>query len=53
MAKFAKPFSGVPDGAIYPVQYEPGQDCPPELEPSAQAMGVLEQDKPAKGKAKE
>ena len=31
MAKFTKPFYGVPNGEIYPVQYEKGDDIPPEL----------------------
>lgn len=43
--KFTKPFKGVPDGEVYPVDYEPGQDCPPELEAGAQAMGALGDDK--------
>lgn len=53
MAKFEKTFHGVPDGAIYPVEYQPGDECPKELEASAQALGALETPKPAKGKAKE
>ena len=50
MAKFAKPFRGVPAGEIYPVQYQPGDECPPELEKAAKALGALEQPKPKKAK---
>lgn len=39
--KFAQIFFGVPDGAIYPVEYQPGDDCPPELLAAAQQLGVL------------
>lgn len=28
-------FQGVPNGEIYPVTYEPGDDVPPELEATA------------------
>lgn len=52
MAKFTKPFYGVPDGEIYPVDYKPGEECPQELEAAALALGALEQ-KPGKAKAKE
>jgi len=44
--KLAKPFLGVPDGEIYPVQYEPGDTCPPELEAAATALGAAESDEP-------
>ena len=47
--KFVKTFRGVPDGEIYPVEYSPGDDCPPELELAAQEGGVLE-DKTSKAK---
>ena len=40
--KFSKPFRGVPDGEIYPVDYEPGQECPPELEASAIALETID-----------
>lgn len=33
--KFSKVFRGVPDGGIYPVEYQPGDVCPPELEAAA------------------
>lgn len=48
MAKLTKPFRGVPDGEIYPVQYEPGDECPKELEAGAKSLGALEA--PKKGK---
>lgn len=44
--KFAKQFFGVPDGKIYPVQYQPGDDCPPELEAAAIEVGAFEADSP-------
>jgi len=40
--KFTKPFQGVPDGQIYPVQYQAGDQCPPELLASATALEVIE-----------
>ncbi len=39
---FNQAFYGVPDGAIYPVNYQPGDACPAELVAAAQALGVLE-----------
>lgn len=41
MAKFIKPFRGVPKGEIYPVQFVAGDDCPPELEAGALSVGAL------------
>ncbi|MBW0450848.1 hypothetical protein [Paraburkholderia phenoliruptrix] len=46
MPKFIKPFRGVPEGEIYPKQFEAGDECPPELEDGARAMKALE--KPSK-----
>lgn len=40
--KFIKIFQGVPDGEIYPVEYQPGEECPPELEAGATAVGAIE-----------
>jgi hypothetical protein len=40
--QFSKPFRGVPNGEIYPVDYEPGQECPPELEASAIALEAID-----------
>lgn len=37
--KVSKQFRGVPDGEIYPVTYEPGDEVPPELEAAARALG--------------
>ncbi|TQK10244.1 hypothetical protein [Herbaspirillum sp. SJZ107] len=45
--KLAKHFQGVPDGKIYPVQYQPGDECPPELEAAAAELGALNADAPA------
>jgi hypothetical protein len=39
--QFTKPFQGVPDGEIYPVQYQPGDECPPELESAATELGAF------------
>lgn len=39
--KFTKPFQGVPDGQIYPVQYQAGDECPPELLASATALEAI------------
>ena len=39
MAKFTKPFLGVPDGEIYPVQYEKGDEVPAELLEAAKEAG--------------
>ncbi|MFE3968373.1 hypothetical protein [Stenotrophomonas sp. YIM B13575] len=41
MAKFIKPFRGVPEGQIYPIQFTAGDDCPPELEAGALSVGAL------------
>lgn len=40
--QFARPFLGVPDGEIYPVQYQAGDECPPELEASAIALEAID-----------
>lgn len=39
--QLVKPFLGVPDGEIYPVQYQPGEECPPELEAAATELGAF------------
>jgi hypothetical protein len=41
MAELIKLFLGVPDGKIYPVEYKPGDQCPPELEAGARELGAL------------
>lgn len=43
--KLSKPFRGVPDGEIYPIQYEVGDECPKELESAAITVGAIEQPK--------
>lgn len=39
--KVTKPFDAVPPGEIYPVTYQPGDECPPELEATARHFGAL------------
>jgi len=39
---FAKAFEGVRDGEIYPTKFAKGEECPPELEAGALALGALE-----------
>ncbi|WP_117310039.1 hypothetical protein [Stenotrophomonas sp. G4] len=41
MAKLIKPFRGVPEGKIYPIQFAAGDVCPPELEAGALSVGAL------------
>ena len=41
MAKFTKPVLGVPDGEIYPVQYEKGDEVPAELLEAAKEAGCV------------
>ncbi|WP_294994247.1 hypothetical protein [uncultured Stenotrophomonas sp.] len=41
MEKLIKPFRGVPEGEIYPVQFAAGDDCPPELVAGALSVGAL------------
>ncbi len=53
MAKLTKPFRGVPNGEIYPVEYKPGHECPPELEAGAFALGALAEWKRAPSKDEE
>lgn len=48
--KFIKTFKGVPDGAIYPVEYAVGEDCPAELVAGATASGALGEGSEANGK---
>ncbi|MDF4005314.1 hypothetical protein P3W33_18095 [Luteibacter sp. PPL552] len=44
MPKLNKPFCGVPDGQIYPVEYAAGDECPAELVTAAKALGALDKD---------
>ena len=43
MLKVTKPFRGVPDGGIYPVEYAAGDEIPPELEAGARELGALDE----------
>ena len=49
--KFTKQFHGVKDGDIYPTQFEPGEECPRELEAAAHEAGALDAE-PRRKKAK-
>jgi hypothetical protein len=51
MAKFIKRFSGCKDGEIYPTEFQPDDECPPELEAAALSVGALAM-KPNKKAAK-
>lgn len=42
--KFIKPFYGCRDGEIYPEHFEPGDECPPELEAAGIECGVVQAD---------
>lgn len=42
MVKLIKDFRGVPNGAIYPVHYKGGDECPPELLAGALELGAVE-----------
>ena len=47
--KAIKAFKGVKDGEIYPTEFEPGDEVPPELEAAAVELGAAEGKKePAK-----
>lgn len=50
MAKFSKPFSGCRSGEIYPTEFEPGDECPAELEDAARSCDALEEAKKAAAK---
>lgn len=57
--KFIKPFYGCREGEIYPEHFQPGDDCPVELESAAIECGVVQDGEPepkksaARGKAKD
>lgn len=51
MAKFAKDWRGVKAQEIYPTDFAPGDECPPELQEAARDCGVLADYAP-KGRAK-
>lgn len=48
--KFTKTFRGVRNGEIYPVEFAPGEECPPELEDAAASLGALEVEDKKKAK---
>lgn len=39
--QFIAEFRGVPKGAIYPVEYKPGEECPVELLAAAIDLGAV------------
>nr|WP_314596307.1 hypothetical protein [uncultured Neisseria sp.] len=43
MAKFIKPFYGVPTGEIYPVHYNVGDEIPEEFLEAAEELGAVEE----------
>ena len=42
MANFIKPFYGVPNGEIYPVNYNVGDEIPEEFLEAAEELGAVE-----------
>lgn len=44
--KFSAPFYGCKDGDIYPTHFSVGDDCPPELQDAARAVGALAAETP-------
>jgi hypothetical protein len=50
MAKLIKAFKGVKAGDIYPTDFKPGDECPPELEAGAKELGALAPSKSAPAK---
>ncbi|MGK5049613.1 hypothetical protein ACQ4WP_27510 [Janthinobacterium sp. GB4P2] len=45
---FSKEFRGVRDGEIYPTTFQPGEECPPELQDAALSLDALEVPDPKK-----
>lgn len=45
--KATKEFKGVKDGEIYPTEFKPGDEIPPELEAAALELGVTDAKKEA------
>lgn len=41
MAKLTKAIQGVANGEVYPREFAAGEECPPELEEAARALGAL------------
>lgn len=50
--KATKEFKGVKDGEIYPTEFKPGDEIPPELEAAAVEVGAVEQKKAPAGAGK-
>ena len=50
---FSKEFRGVRDGEIYPETFQPGEECPPELQEAALSLEVLEVPEPIDPKKKD
>lgn len=51
--QFNREFLGCKDGDIYPTEFHPGDECPPELLDAAISMGAVDPEpaaKPAKAK---
>ena len=44
MPRFKTAFRGVPNGEIYPIDYNPGDHCPSELAEAAKSLDALESD---------
>lgn len=51
--KFSKSFRYVREGEIYPVEFNKGDECPPDLIAAARAHGALEQPKKPAPKGKD
>ena len=43
-----KKFRGVPNGAIFPKEFEPGEACPQELQHAAEEQGCFDGKAPAR-----
>ncbi|AUZ06351.1 hypothetical protein ADP71_31730 [Vitreoscilla sp. C1] len=41
MAKLTKKFYGVPNGEVYPIEYQKGDECPDELMAAAIELGAI------------
>jgi hypothetical protein len=52
MKKLNADLLGVRVGDVYPTLIAAGEDCPPELEAAAQALGILDEADAAPEKAK-
>jgi hypothetical protein len=50
--KFKVEWTGVKAGEIYPTEFAPGDECPPELEAAARECGVLAESEAPKARAR-